>query len=180
MSLKIVLMLVDQMVYAIDFGLAKKYGDSSTHQHIPYRENKNLTGTARYASMNTHLGIAAIPALLLPPPTTTMDDHLVAGLPALEPYARLFHWYYVIASPSATQRLLLGLLEAPFSWAPYALDDVVQLVELLGTDKDYASGMRVLVDMIRLPDWVFESVAQEMRVMHRTRCHSTSSANLLI
>ncbi|KAM3221532.1 casein kinase 1-like protein 2 isoform X1 [Capsicum annuum] len=44
-------------VYIIDFGLAKKYRDSSSHQHIPYRENKNLTGTARYASMNTHLGI---------------------------------------------------------------------------------------------------------------------------
>ena len=32
------------LVYIIDFGLAKKYRDARTHQHIPYRENKNLTG----------------------------------------------------------------------------------------------------------------------------------------
>jgi len=45
------------MVYVIDFGLSKKYIDSRTQQHIPYKEGKNLTGTARYASVNTHLGI---------------------------------------------------------------------------------------------------------------------------
>ncbi|WCJ24064.1 casein kinase I [Euphorbia peplus] len=44
-------------VYIIDYGLAKKYKDLQTHKHIPYRENKNLTGTARYASVNTHLGV---------------------------------------------------------------------------------------------------------------------------
>merc|ERR1711871_1214392 len=45
------------MVHVIDFGLAKKYRDPKSQQHIPYRENKNLTGTARYASVNTLLGI---------------------------------------------------------------------------------------------------------------------------
>ncbi|EGG23880.1 protein serine/threonine kinase [Cavenderia fasciculata] len=45
------------VVNLIDFGLAKRYRDPRTHQHISYRENKNLTGTARYASLNTHQGI---------------------------------------------------------------------------------------------------------------------------
>jgi len=45
------------LVYLIDFGLSKKYRDQKTLTHIQYKDKKNLTGTARYASINTHLGI---------------------------------------------------------------------------------------------------------------------------
>ncbi|KAJ6579878.1 kinase-like protein [Mycena sp. CBHHK59/15] len=44
------------LVHAIDFGLAQRFRDPRTRLHIPYHLQKPMTGTARYASINTHLG----------------------------------------------------------------------------------------------------------------------------
>ena len=76
-----------RQVYLIDFGLSKRFVEPRTNLHIPYRPpppprtnrtrrvphpvlighvssllhsyrtGKSLTGTARYASVNTHLGL---------------------------------------------------------------------------------------------------------------------------
>ena len=46
-----------KIIYIIDFGLSKRYIDKNTNKHIPYKEGKGLTGTARYVSLFTHYGI---------------------------------------------------------------------------------------------------------------------------
>ena len=45
------------IIYLVDFGLSRRYKNAKNNQHIPYREGRNLIGTARYVSVNTHLGI---------------------------------------------------------------------------------------------------------------------------
>ena len=45
------------IIHLLDFGLSKQFRDSITGLHIPYRDHKNFTGTARYASIKTHFGI---------------------------------------------------------------------------------------------------------------------------
>ena len=47
---------LSNLVYIIDLGLSKKFIDSSTKEHIPFRDGKSLTGTVRYASIFTHKG----------------------------------------------------------------------------------------------------------------------------
>jgi serine/threonine protein kinase len=45
------------MVYLIDFGLSKEFRDPNTRAHIPYRKDIGMTGTATFASVNSHMGL---------------------------------------------------------------------------------------------------------------------------
>ncbi|XP_071530494.1 casein kinase I-like [Panulirus ornatus] len=47
---------LDEKLYLIDFGLAKKYRDESG-QHLPYAEGVKVKGTFVYMSQYTHMGI---------------------------------------------------------------------------------------------------------------------------
>ena len=44
-------------IYILDFGLSKKYRSSTTKKHYRIIKSKNLTGTARYASINALNGL---------------------------------------------------------------------------------------------------------------------------
>lgn len=48
------------LVNVIDFGLAKRFRDSRTSNHIPYKQDDfHGVGTSLFAAINTHLGVGA-------------------------------------------------------------------------------------------------------------------------
>jgi len=50
------------ILYMIDFGLAKMYRDIVTKEHMPYRDGLINPGAPRFISQNAHLGIGKFSA----------------------------------------------------------------------------------------------------------------------
>eukprot|EP00397_Hematodinium_sp_SG-2012_P010677 GEMP01010800.1.p1 GENE.GEMP01010800.1~~GEMP01010800.1.p1 ORF type:complete len:678 (+),score=110.15 GEMP01010800.1:37-2070(+) len=46
-----------EIMHIIDLGLAKRYYDGELDQHVTMKEGKGLVGTAKFASVNSHMGI---------------------------------------------------------------------------------------------------------------------------
>lgn len=44
------------LIHVIDFGLAKRYTDWVTGDHISSKKNAKFIGTAKYASLSAHQG----------------------------------------------------------------------------------------------------------------------------
>lgn len=44
-------------IHLLDMGLAKRYVNPLTKEHLGYQQHTSLSGTARYTSINSHLGI---------------------------------------------------------------------------------------------------------------------------
>lgn len=47
-------------IFTIDFGLSKRYRDSRTHEHIPFRDKKPLIGNKYYEIIQLKIDINRI------------------------------------------------------------------------------------------------------------------------
>mmetsp|Transcript_23417 Transcript_23417/g.29114 ORF Transcript_23417/g.29114 Transcript_23417/m.29114 type:complete len:189 (+) Transcript_23417:368-934(+) len=83
------------IVHMIDFGLTRLVIDPKTGKHIPLTSGKNLIGTCRYVSVNSHKGLEL----------SRRDDLITLGYVILNLYKGSLPWQGIAtAKPSARYR----------------------------------------------------------------------------
>ena len=103
------------VIYLIDYGLSKRYKNSKNHQHIPYREGRSLVGTARYVSINTHLGIEP----------SRRDDIESIGYVLIYFLKGSLPWQGMKAGGQKYQRIMEKKLQIPTEVLCYGLPDEI-------------------------------------------------------
>ena len=82
-------------VHMIDFGLTRLVIDPKTGKHIPFVQGKNLIGTCRYVSVNSHMGYEL----------SRRDDLITLGYVILNLYKGGLPWQGINTNkPSARYR----------------------------------------------------------------------------
>jgi len=83
------------VVHMIDFGLTKLVIDPKTGNHIPFVTGKNLIGTCRYVSVNSHKGFDL----------SRRDDLITLGYVIVNLYKGSLPWQNIqTTKPSARYR----------------------------------------------------------------------------
>lgn len=117
-------------LFLIDFSLARTFKDSQG-RHIPYAEGKPFLGTARYASINTHLGI----------PQTRRDDLECLGYSLLYMLRGSLPWQGVRAFTKKekyqklTEKKLSMIIEVLCEGLPIQFTQYFQYVRALKFDE---------------------------------------------
>ena len=135
-------------VHLVDFGLSKRYCDPQHKTHIPYNNGRRFTGTPRYASINTHMGIEQ----------TRRDDMISLGYVCIFMIKGALPWQGLNLSPTATQDvknelILKRKLAVPLkTLCDKTLPGMLQYMEYVTElDFDQAPDYAALIDFIAAP-----------------------------
>ncbi len=85
------------ILYVVDFGLSKQFFDPKRKVHMPFKDGKSLTGTARYASINAHLGYEL----------SRRDDLLALGNMMIYLYKGELPWMNLVATTKSDRYRLI-------------------------------------------------------------------------
>lgn len=109
------------VVHMIDFGLTRLVIDPKTGRHIPFVQGKNLIGTCRYVSINSHLGYEL----------SRRDDLISVGYVMINFLTGRLPWQGMQSSKPSARYTRVGQIKAQHSNAKLCKDCPPEFVTYL-------------------------------------------------